>query len=258
VAGHVSLSKKQLATPIGAELLGLCESIKSDGQLSKDNIISLAKWLRTHKDCELPAAAFLSEVVERIIADKKVSADEMAELHLAIEKVLPGDVRKTAVESRKVIENAVKQKKKDLERARRDAEKQAEKAQKEEERERLRQERADRPRGFHSKIAGVAQRNGDGSDRQKIIRDYVRSGMTLIHKRERNNRYDENAISLWVKTKSLGIFETERQIGYLNTDVASEVAPHLDSGGWTRITVSNITGGDGDKNYGVNIFIEDH
>jgi len=42
---RVSLSKKQLETPAGAELLKLCQSIKSDGQLSKDDIINLANWL---------------------------------------------------------------------------------------------------------------------------------------------------------------------------------------------------------------------
>ena len=80
--------------------------------------------------------------------------------------------------------------------------------------------------------------------------------MQLIVKREPDNPYDEFAISIWVKTRSLAFFGTERQVGYLNTLVAEDLAPYLDKGGWTRITVSDVTGG-GDKNYGVNIFIED-
>ena len=79
--------------------------------------------------------------------------------------------------------------------------------------------------------------------------------MTLIPKREPDNPYDEFAISLWVKTRTLGIFETERQIGYFNSDVACDLAPDLDNGGWAHITVKDVTGG-GDMNYGVNIFIE--
>jgi hypothetical protein len=253
---RVSLSKKQLATAAGAELLKLCQSIKSDGRLSKDDIINLANWLAANKQCGLPGVDYLYGVVERIVADKKVSADEMKELHAAIEKVMPGDARKSAVESRKGIEKAKKQKQEEIERAEKEAEKQAERLRKEQERERRRQEWANRPQGFHSKIHGVTKRNDDGSNRQTIIRDYVRPGMQLIVKREPDNPYDEFAISFWVKTRTLGIFETERQIGYLDSCIASDLAPYLDKGGWTRITVKDVTGG-GDRNYGVNIFIED-
>jgi single-stranded-DNA-specific exonuclease len=80
--------------------------------------------------------------------------------------------------------------------------------------------------------------------------------MALIVKREPNNPYDEFAISLWVKAKTFGIFETERQIGFVSKLVAEDLAPHLDSGGWARVTVKDVTGG-GDRNYGVNVFIED-
>jgi hypothetical protein len=253
---RVSLSKKQLETAAGAELLKLCQSIKSDGRLSKDDIINLANWLAANKQCGLSGVDYLYGVVERIVADKRVSADEMKELHVAIEKVMPSDARKGAAESRKAIEKAIKQKKKEIERAEREAEKQAERLKKEQERERRRQERANRLQGFHSKISGVTQRNDDGSDRQTLIRDYVQPGMQLIVKREPDNPYDDCAISLWVKTRTLRIFESERQIGYLNTCVASDLAPYLDKGGWTRITVKEVTGG-GDRNYGVNIFIED-
>src|SRR5262249_17019379 len=103
---------------------------------------------------------------------------------------------------------------------------------------------------------GVTRRNNNGTDRQTIIRSYVKAGIPLIVKREPSNPYDGSAISLWVKARTLGIFEMELQIGFLNTCVASDLAPYLDKGGWTRITVSEVTGG-GDRNYGVNIFIED-
>ena len=245
-----------METTAGAELFRLCESIKADGRLSKGGIIDLAHWLAANKRCGLPAVDYLYGIVERIVADGRVTTDEMKELHAAIEKVMPGDARKAAVDSRKRIEKAVKQKEKEIERSQREAEKQAERARNEQERERRRQERANRPQGFHSKIHGVTKHNDDGTDRQTIIRDNLQPGMQLIVKRERNNPYDSDAISLWTRTRTLGIFETERQIGYLNTCIASDLAPYLDKGGWTRITVSEVTGG-GDKNYGVNIFIED-
>jgi hypothetical protein len=253
---RVSLSKKQLETTAGAELLKLCESIKSDGRLSKDEIINLAHWLDANKRCGLPAVDYLYGVIKRIVADGRVTTDEMKELHAAIEKVMPDDARKVAVESRKANERAVKQKKTEIERSKQEAETQVERLRNEQEREIRRQSRANRPQRFHSKIHGVTDRNDDGSDRQKIIRDNVQAGMQLIVKRERNNAYDDSAISLWVKTRTLGIFETELQIGYLNTSIASDLAPYLDKGGRALITVSEVTGG-GDRNYGVNVLIED-
>jgi hypothetical protein len=253
---RVSLSKKQLQTPAGVELLRLCQSIKSDGKLSKDDIINLANWLSANRQCGLPGVDYLYSVVERIVADKKVSVDEMKELHDAIEKVLPGDARKSVAASRKAIEKSKEHKQKEIERAAREAEKQAERLRKEQERELRRQERANRPQGFHSKIHGVTKRNDDGTDRQSLIRDYVQPGMPLIVRREPDNPYDEFAISLLIKTRTLGIFEAERQIGYLDSCIAYDLAPYLDKGGWTRITVKDVTGG-GDRNYGVNIFIED-
>jgi hypothetical protein len=220
--------------------------------LSKDEIVQLVRWLRTNKNCELPAAVFLGAAVEQIVADKLISPEEMVELHKAIEKVMPSDARETAIESRKAIEVATKQRQK----ATVEANRLLERERKERECEQRRQERANRPAGFYSKIYGVTHQNRDGTDRQTIIRDNVTPGMTLIYKREPDNPFDEYAISLWVKTKSLWVFETERQIGYLNTNITDDLGPYLDDGGWAQITVKDVTGG-GDRNIGVNIFIED-
>src|SRR4051794_4112526 len=101
---RVSLSKKQLETESGAELLTLCQAIKADGKLSKDGIIQLAHWLGANKDCGLPAVDYLYEVVARIVADGRVTVEEMKELHSAIEKVMPTEERKELAASRKIIE----------------------------------------------------------------------------------------------------------------------------------------------------------
>ena len=53
---RVSLSKKQLATAAGAELLKLCQTIKSDGRLSKDDIIDLANWLDANKQLRIASS----------------------------------------------------------------------------------------------------------------------------------------------------------------------------------------------------------
>jgi hypothetical protein len=65
----------------------------------------------------IAAVNFLYEVVERIAADKRVTTDEMAELHKAIEKVLPVDSRKVAVQNRRQIEKAIEERKRELRRA---------------------------------------------------------------------------------------------------------------------------------------------
>jgi hypothetical protein len=246
---RVSLTKKNLETASGKELLKLSKSIKSDGRLSKDEVVNLVNWLNANKACGLPAVKYLYSVVKEILADKIISPSEMKELHLAIEKILPPEDRRVAVHRRKEIEKAAKQKEKEAARANKTAQARQEQA-------RRWQERASRPRGFYSKVAGVTLRNDDGSDRQAIIRDYVWPGLQLIVKREPYNPCDEFAISLWVKAKTIFIFETERQIGYLNTKIAEELSPYLDHGGWAQITVKNKTGG-GDHRRGVNIFIED-
>ena len=151
---RVSLTKKNLETASGQELLAISKSIKSDGSLSKDEIVNLVNWLNTNKTCDLPAVKYLYSVVKEILADKRISPSEMKELHLAIEKILPPEDRRVAVQRRKEIEKSAKQKEKDAARAK----KGAEKLQRQQEQERRRQERANRPRGFHSKVAGVTAR----------------------------------------------------------------------------------------------------
>ena len=200
--------------------------LKRTASCRKTILYKLAKWLRTHKECGLPAVDFLSEIIERIVADKIVSADEMTELHHAIEKVLPGDIRKSTVESRKAIENAVKQKKKEVEDAVWEAAKQDANDQKEQESERRRLERVNRKPGFHSKVAGTTRQNDDGADRQKIIRDYVQPGMVLIHKREPDNPYDDWAISLWEILKEATAFFGEGvavKLGWIIEDIANSL-----------------------------------
>lgn len=101
MAKRVSLTEKQLESAAGAELLALCKSITSDGAISTSEIVALAKWLQAHQENDhIPAVSFLSEIVTRIIADKRVTKDELAELHAAIRKVLPPDERKAAAEAR--------------------------------------------------------------------------------------------------------------------------------------------------------------
>lgn len=107
---------------------------------------------------------------------------------------------------------------------------------------------------FHSKVAGVSQENPNGSSRQAYIKYYCEPGKDLILKRELDNPYDSHAIGVWVKFKAWFRPEKEYQIGYLNRQVAKEVAEHIDPGGTAKAKITNITGGTKDKETrGVNI-----
>jgi hypothetical protein len=109
---------------------------------------------------------------------------------------------------------------------------------------------------FHSKVVGVTAKNSDGSSRQKYIGAYCRSGMSAALVREPNNQYDPNAVGVWVKARAFIFFTANLQIGYLSSDVASEVAPLLDSGHPVACQIAEVTGGVRGKNsYGVNILL---
>ncbi|HEV3137063.1 MAG TPA: HIRAN domain-containing protein [Pirellulales bacterium] len=106
-------------------------------------------------------------------------------------------------------------------------------------------------RSFHSKIAGVSKENQDGSNRQLIIRS-CNVGESLVAKREPQNRFDKNAVAL---NRRFG-----QQLGYLNSELAAEVAPWLDQGQRVEMIISDITGGDESsfteaRLFGVNIHI---
>ncbi|MGL4848361.1 MAG: HIRAN domain-containing protein [Clostridium sp.] len=93
---------------------------------------------------------------------------------------------------------------------------------------------------IHTKVAGVTFNN-----RQSLIRNcYPNQELKLI--REKNNAYDKNAI---------GIYHGNRHLGYVNKNLASSLAPQIDSGTHFRCYVSEVTGGNG-KNYGLNIYLE--
>ena len=107
---RVSLSKKQRESTTGSELLNLCRSITADGTISKDEIIALTSWLKANRASDLPAIQFLVPLVQKIVADGRVTRDEQIQLFQAIEKVLPPEDRKVAVQERRAFERKRQQK----------------------------------------------------------------------------------------------------------------------------------------------------
>jgi len=90
---------------------------------------------------------------------------------------------------------------------------------------------------FNTKVAGVSFEG-----RQDVLAG-LRAGDPLELVRDRDNRYDSNAIA--VKRGAL-------QIGFLNKELAERLAPRFDQGVRYRAEVTAITGG-GSRSRGVNI-----
>lgn len=95
---------------------------------------------------------------------------------------------------------------------------------------------------IHSKVRGVT-----ADDRQAIIQKSVRPGMRLAAIREPKNPHGKNAIGLWAG---------KRQVGYISSELADEIAPQMDAGKPIIVTVTDLTGNGPGESIGVNIVID--
>src|ERR1017187_4539120 len=112
---------------------------------------------------------------------------------------------------------------------------------------------------FFSKVAGVTSKNDNGTSRQNYILAFCKSGMPLILKPEPQNRYDNNAIAVYIKARSLFFFTSEVQIGYLSAEIAAEFSSLVKEGATISGSISEITGGKkGKESLGVNIHLLKH
>lgn len=108
---------------------------------------------------------------------------------------------------------------------------------------------------IHSKVSGVTFTNEDGSNRQQVIRKHCRPGTPLLYAREPSNPRDRNAIGLWVADRRGGPGRGH-QVGYIGSQLSTELAYHVDRGGTLAIEVLEVTGGTAGKEFlGVNIAI---
>jgi hypothetical protein len=99
-----ALTRPQLATELGAELLSLCQTVTADGRLAPEEIAGLRQWLADAEAAEMQAARFLRGVIERVLADGRITTEEYAEVYRAIEAVLPFEARQQAHAAREQAE----------------------------------------------------------------------------------------------------------------------------------------------------------
>lgn len=102
----VHLSKEQLRTQLGAELLSLLQSVTADGRIDQAEITGLRQWLHDAEAAEMLPARYLRTIIERVLADGQITAAEYAELYRVVEAVLPIEARGQAVAARRAAATA--------------------------------------------------------------------------------------------------------------------------------------------------------
>lgn len=98
----------------------------------------------------------------------------------------------------------------------------------------------------HSKVVGISFKNEDNTDRQSIVRNLTK-GEVLTLRRDSANLFDKNSIEV--------ITASGHKLGFINRELAKDLAPNLDKGIMIKCSVSEITGMD-KPTRGVNILLE--
>jgi hypothetical protein len=105
-AKPIPLTKEQLQSDAGQELLELAEAITEDGLVSATEVTRLHRWLHKRASEKLPAVDFLNDEVDQLRADEKEGGTwPRRRLHRALERVLPKALREEAKERRKGAES---------------------------------------------------------------------------------------------------------------------------------------------------------
>ena len=102
----IALTKAQLQTSLGNELLSLCRTVTADGSLEPEELTSLRQWLDAAAAADMPALQHLRLVIGRVLADGRITPEEYQEVYRAVETVLPFEDRQRAFAARQQVEAA--------------------------------------------------------------------------------------------------------------------------------------------------------
>jgi hypothetical protein len=91
---RVTLTKAQLATPVGAELAAKLTAIADDGRVTDEEVADLAGWLDAHRDVPMAAIAFLLETLAKREAEPELTRERLVQY--ALQRVLPKESRERA------------------------------------------------------------------------------------------------------------------------------------------------------------------
>jgi hypothetical protein len=101
--GRITLTKAQLQIPEVQEFVELLVKIAADGVLEYEELQSLTEWLNNHSKSEIPAIRFMFDLMIAICADGKITDEEIFEVQLAIERILPKEFRNQIAAKRKTV-----------------------------------------------------------------------------------------------------------------------------------------------------------
>ncbi|MEE1922883.1 HIRAN domain-containing protein [Pseudomonas sp. 148P] len=211
---RISLTKKQLQTEAGMELLSICESVTADGMIADEEIHAINLWLIRNPDTDFPAAHFLKEILSKSPSDQSATEEERAEIAKAIETVLPPTQRQLAVAARK---NAAAEERLVTKRSAADAKKAA-------------QDLKKRQRPLATADFMVAGTRHEG--RGEIIDLFIRTGSRVTLRRDPGNKHSRFAI----------VVETTggESIGHVPEEYAQTLAPLMDEGAVASASVKKI------------------
>jgi hypothetical protein len=231
---RVYLTNTELETEVGKQLLELVVRIATDGKLDLPEIKELRGWLLSNKENDsVVAIGYLRGIMDRITADRVIDRDELLELHLAIERVIPTTHRTPILQARKKREAARRERLRELRRIEQEKEKEALDRIRKEEHARLM-----RLRHTFAKVAGVTYPNDDGSERQDIIkRCKVGEQLTLRH-----DAYNEYSIFATQVLRANG-----EQLGHAPEYLAEMICSELEAGYSATGILKDLTGGTWDK-----------
>jgi hypothetical protein len=218
----VTLSKSQRETTVGLELIELLVELSADGVVSREELERLRKWLEVDHAVDFPALPFLYETIERISSDGEITEDELDRLALAIERVLPKEIRAAAAVKRKEARNTRRI-------AQRENERQAMIAARTQRRTAKDAERIRTGILYQGTfpIAGAFRSEERRDACERLIVDDI-----VTFERERDNVHDGNAILI------LGGDDSE--LGYVRRDEARDIAPFLDDGAEADVRVHRL------------------
>ncbi len=208
--GRITLSKAQRNTPAGQELLALLTELSADGQVAREEMERLRAWLEVERGVDFAACGFLYDVVDAISSDGVISDEELDSLALAIERVLPPEVRLPPGSKGKSIGPLCDEQ--ERRRVRRRA---------------TRIEARQRARPLHRGdflVAGALR-----SAERREANECVKVGDAAVLEREPDNVHDSNAI--------LVLTSTDEELGYVPRDLAKQMAPLLDAGAEASVVV---------------------
>jgi hypothetical protein len=211
---RVTLTKAHAETPTGRELIALLTELSADGNVTREEMERLRAWLEIDRGVDFPALGFLYEVVEQISQDGVITEEELDRLALAIERVLPKEIRAEASLKRKQARD---------ERRRAGALQQAE----------VRAARiAERERAKVLHRARFVVRGALRSAERREACERLAEGDDVTLDREPDNPRDPNAI--------LVISDDDCELGYVPREDAAVMAPLIDAGASVEATVQKL------------------